>query len=65
MWLQNNKTALESEFTENDPLQAVRLYKPQPIYIPAKIVQENDFTVLASASTLLWLISYITLTWFT
>jgi hypothetical protein len=45
MWLQNNKTALDPEFTENEPLQAVRLYKPRPIYTPATTVQENDFIV--------------------
>jgi hypothetical protein len=46
LWLQNSKTALDPEFTETEPLQAVRLYKPQPTYTPATTVQENDFTIV-------------------
>lgn len=36
--LQNNKTAHDPEFTVNEPFQAVRLYKPKPIYTPATTV---------------------------
>jgi hypothetical protein len=52
MWLQNNRTALDPELTENEPLQGVRLYKPQPIYTLDTTAQENDFTLLGPTSTL-------------
>jgi hypothetical protein len=41
MWLQNKRTALDPELTENEPLQAVRLYKPQPIYTLTQLCRKT------------------------